>query len=328
MDKKISIIIPVYNVEKYISRCLDSILNNSYKNIEIILVNDGSKDNSQNVINEYKSKYPNIINSVEQENKGPAEARNNALNIATGEYVMFIDSDDFIEKEYIETYVSQLEEADYDMVLGGYYRTNDEKKLYSISLKNEKWSMYMIMGPYARLYKKSFLEVNRIRFEKVNIGEDIYFNLQANAIAKKVKIIDYVGYNWYINTSSISNTTHKDIKKVEVDKFLNLSYDKLKEINGINEENYEYLELYYFNFIIWVLQWTTKTTKFKDMSKEYDKLFIWLKERFPNYRKNKLIGITKPKGERLTVRIMFWGFMIAHKLHIGKVVVFLFSRVR
>ena len=327
LNKKVSIIIPVYNVEKYISRCLDSILNNTYKNIEIILVNDGSKDNSQKIIDEYKEKYADIIIAVEQENKGPAEARNLAMDIATGEYLMFVDSDDFVEKDYIEKYVSQLTE-DYDMVIGGYYRTNDEKKLYQVKLKDEKWSMYMIMGPYARLYKKSFLECNQIRFIKVNIGEDIYFNLQANVSAKKVKIIDYVGYNWYINNSSISNTMHKDIKNVEIDKFLNLSYDRIKEKEGINNENYELLELYYFNFIIWALQWTTKTTKFKDMSKEYDKLFIWLKERFPNYKRNKLVGLTKPKGERASVRIMSFVFMIAHKLHMGKIVVFLFSRMR
>ena len=83
-----------------------------------------------------------------------------------------------------------------------------------------------------------------LRFIKVNIGEDIYFNLQANVSAPKVKIMDYVGYNWYINNSSISNTMHKDIKNVEIDKFLNLSYNRLKDMEGINNDNYEFLELY------------------------------------------------------------------------------------
>lgn len=82
MEKKISIIIPVYNVEKYLSRCLDSILKNTYKNIEIILINDGSKDNSQSIIDEYQEKNKEIIIAKEQENKGPAEARNVALQIA------------------------------------------------------------------------------------------------------------------------------------------------------------------------------------------------------------------------------------------------------
>lgn len=328
MEKKISIIIPVYNVEKYLARCLESILNNTYKNIEIIMVNDGSKDNSKQIVEEYEKKYPEIIKTKEQENKGPAEARNVAMEMATGEYIMFVDSDDFVEKDYIEKYVETLKEDDYDLVLGGHHKSDDEKILYTVSLQNEPWAMYMIMGPYARLYKKSFLEENKIRFIKVNIGEDIYFNLQANAMAKKVKILKYVGYHWYLNTSSISNTAHKDIKNVEIDKMLNSSYDNLKERNAITDENHDLIELYYFNFIIWVLQWTTGKTKFKSMSKEYDRLFKWLEERFPNYKKNPLIGLNKPKGERLQVRFMFWVFMIFHKLHVGKIVVFVFSRLR
>lgn len=328
MEKKVSIIIPVYNVEKYLDRCLKSILSNTYKNIEIILVNDGSKDNSQNIINEYVKKYSDFIIAKEQENKGPAEARNLGLQIATGEYIMFIDSDDFVENDYIEKYLEPLSSDDYDLVIGGYYKSNDDKILYTVPLQDEPWSRYMVMGPYARLYKKSFLEENDINFIKVNIGEDIYFNLQVNAMAKKVKVLEYVGYHWYLNTNSISNTIHKDIKNVEIDKMLNTSYDKLKEKNAITDENYELLELYFFNFIIWVLQWTTKRTKFKEMSKEYDKLFKWLKERFLNYKKNRLIGITKPKGERLQVRLMFFIFMILHKMHLGKFVVFMFSRIR
>lgn len=328
MDKKISVIIPVYNVEKYLARCLNSIIKNTYKNIEIILVNDGSKDKSQEIIDKYKNKYGNIIKAKEQENKGPAEARNVGIEMASGEYLMFIDSDDFIKEDYIENYVKTLKEADYDLVAGGYHKWIDGKITYTIALQDEPWAKFMIMGPYTKLYKKSFLQENNIKFVKVNIGEDIYFNLQVNALAKKVKIIDYVGYYWYTNNESISNTMHKDIKNLEIDKMLNGSYDSLIEKNAINPNNKELIELYYYNFIIWVLQWTTKNTKFKDMSKEYDRLFKWLKERFPNYKKNRLIGINKPEGERFVVRIMFFIFMIMHKLHLGKIGVFIFSRMR
>ena len=78
---------------------------------------------------------------------------------------------------------------------------------------------------------------------------------------------------------------HKDIKNLELDKMLNLSYDVLKEKNAINKGNIQYIELFYYNFIIWVLQWTTKKTKFKEMSKEYNRLFNWLSERFPDYKR-------------------------------------------
>ena len=239
---------------------------------------------------------------------------------------MFIDSDDFIDKNYIETYIKQTDKEDYDLVLGGYHKVTDEKTLYTISLKDELWSMYMIMGPYTKLYKRKFLEENNIKFINVNIGEDICFNIQANVLAKKVKIIDYVGYYWYTNLQSISNTSHKDIKNLEIERMLNYSYNKVKEKNAINEKNSEYLELYYYFFIMWVLQYTTKKIKFKDMSKKYDELFKWLEERFPKYKKNKLIGITKPRGERLSVRLMLYIFTIFHKLHMGKILVYIFSK--
>lgn len=328
MDKKVSIIIPVYNVEKYLSRCIESIIKNTYKNIEIILVNDGSKDKSQEIINDYKEKYGDIIKAKKQENKGPAEARNVGIEMASGEYIMFIDSDDFIKEDYIENYVKTLKEDDYELVSGGYHKWQDGKITYTIKLEDKPWSKFMIMGPYTKLYKKSFLKENDIKFVKVNIGEDIYFNMQVNAIAKKVKIIDYIGYYWFTNNESISNTMHKNIKNLEINKMLNGSYNAIVEKNAITDENRDLIELYYYNFIIWVLQWTTKNTKFKEMGKEYDKLFKWLKEKFPDYKKNKMIGINKPEGERLTVRLMFFIFMIMHKLHLGKVVVYIFSRIR
>ena len=101
MNPKITIIIPVYNAEKYLHRCFESILNNGYENLEIIPVNDGSKDNSQKIIDEYKEKYPNIFFPIIEENQGIGMARNNALEKATGDYIMFIDNDDFIDKDYI-----------------------------------------------------------------------------------------------------------------------------------------------------------------------------------------------------------------------------------
>ena len=145
MDKKISVIIPVYNVEKYLARCLNSIIKNTYKNIEIILVNDGSKDKSQEIIDKYKNKYGNIIKAKEQENKGPAEARNVGIEMASGEYLMFIDSDDFIKEDYIENYVKTLKEADYDLVAGGYHKWIDGKITYTIALQDEPWAKFMIM---------------------------------------------------------------------------------------------------------------------------------------------------------------------------------------
>ena len=127
--KKVTLIIPVYNSEKYIGKCLDSILNQTYTNFEILVVNDGSKDNSQKVIEEYQNKYPDKIIAINQENKGVSKTRNESIKKASGDYIMFIDNDDFLDSDYIETFITEAEKGDYDVVLGGYRRPNENGKI-------------------------------------------------------------------------------------------------------------------------------------------------------------------------------------------------------
>ncbi len=115
---KVTIIIPVYNSAEYIGKCIESILNQTYHDYDILIVNDGSKDNSQQIINEYKEKYPNKITAIEQENKGVARTRNESIKRATGKYIMFMDNDDYLDKDYIETFVKEIEKDECDEVIG------------------------------------------------------------------------------------------------------------------------------------------------------------------------------------------------------------------
>jgi len=99
---KFSIIVPVYNVEDYLKQCLDSIIGQTYTNFEIIIVNDGSKDNSQQIIDEYEQKYPSLIKAFKKENGGLSDARNFGVEKVVGDYILFVDSDDYINKELLE----------------------------------------------------------------------------------------------------------------------------------------------------------------------------------------------------------------------------------
>ena len=102
---KISVVVPIYNVERYLKRCIDSIINQTYDNLEIILVNDGSKDSCLNICNEYKKKDERVI-VIDQPNAGLSGARNSGIEIATGEYISFIDSDDYIHKDFYKEMLS------------------------------------------------------------------------------------------------------------------------------------------------------------------------------------------------------------------------------
>ena len=126
---KVSIIVPVYNVEEYLRKCLDSLVNQTYQNIEIIIVNDGTKDNSQSIIDEYKKKFSKLINSYMKENGGLASARNYGIDKATGEYIMFVDSDDYIDTNMVEKLVRTASKKYSDIVVSNFYRV-EERTIY------------------------------------------------------------------------------------------------------------------------------------------------------------------------------------------------------
>ena len=327
MVPKVSVIVPVYNSEKYIERCLNSILEQNYNEFELIVINDGSKDKSLEILKDYQNKFPQIITLIDQENTGVAKTRNNAIKMAKGKYIMFIDNDDFIDKDYIETFVKAAEKEDFDVVLGGYRRPNEKGEIIKeLKLPQEEWAKFMIFAPWARIYKKEYLIQNDIEFLSTNIGEDVFFNIQAMLISEKIKIIDYIGYNWFFNTESVSNTTQKNIQNLQVFELLNSCYNVLKEKN-ILEKNYEIVEMYFIRYIVWFLLFSTKKVKYNIIKTEYEKIFKWLEERFPNYQKNKLLGINKPKGEIASVRITVYLFMLAHKLKLGKVMLAIYSKI-
>ena len=124
--KTVSVIIPVYNVEKYLPKCLESVTAQTYANLEIICVNDGSPDNSSAILEEYAKKDGRII-IINQENTGLSGARNTGIRAASGEYIVFVDSDDWIDAETVETAVSKAENA--DTVMWGYVREFADKSL-------------------------------------------------------------------------------------------------------------------------------------------------------------------------------------------------------
>lgn len=130
--KKVSIIVPVYNMEKYLNKCMDSLVNQTLEDIEIITINDGSKDSSLKILNEYKEKYPNKVVIINQENQGISVARNNGINAATGKYIGFVDSDDYVKTDMFEKLYKKIEKTKSDIVICDYekYFMNTEEFKY------------------------------------------------------------------------------------------------------------------------------------------------------------------------------------------------------
>ena len=301
----ISVIIPVYNAQDGIKRCVDSLLNQSFKDFEIILLNDGSKDNSLKILKEYESKY-GFIRVIDKQNEGVAVTRNKGILLAEGEYIMFMDNDDFVDSDYIETFYQAIHEKNLDLVIGGYKRVNqDNQIIFSQDIQQSEWSKYIIMAPWAKVYRTEFLKTNNLEFFDYGIGEDIIFNLAAYKTTDKIGLLDYKGYNWYYNNQSISNTSQRGFSP-EID--ILVLFSKILELGKPSELVVYYLKRYY----VWYLLFSGKSSSDQEFIHQYIRIKEWLKE-------NKLISTISPlskkvQGERFQTKISLIVFLSLEKL--------------
>lgn len=212
----ISIIVPVYNVEKYLRECLDSIVKQTYKNIEVILVDDGSTDGSGDICEEY-ARFDERIRIIHQENQGVSIARNNGITAANGEYVMFVDSDDWIEPDYCSIPYKHAKEYGADIVIfrhrdvGGENAVNLEKRTPGILSKDQAvWMVYHLCGAivWDKLYRKELLD--GIRFPASRYYEDCIFIPSVLIKAQCICYTDEILYNYRKREGSI--TTKKTEK--------------------------------------------------------------------------------------------------------------------
>ena len=237
---KVSIIVPVYNVEEYLSKCLDSLVSQTLKEIEIIVVNDGSPDNSQKIVDKYTKKHKNIKSYI-KENGGLSDARNFGLKYASGEYISFIDSDDYIDKTMMEKMYNKAIKDNLDIVVCNSIEVYEEKlveKKANFYYSDKIINNYIISPPMActRLYKKYI-------FDKVKFTDGIYYedlNLTPSLvlITKKIDFIDEGLYYYVQRNNSIMKQNDYNEKLLDIFKVLNNNKEKL--YNKYKEE-VEYL---------------------------------------------------------------------------------------
>ena len=173
---KISVIVPVYNVEEYLGKCLNSLVNQTLKDIEIIIVNDGTKDNSEKIINKFLKKYNNI-KYYKKENGGLSSARNYGISKASCKYIGFVDSDDYIDKTMYERLYNKIISDDYDVALCDLYRVYDEKLVYTSSnvkkdLKNKKEIQEAMLNIYPTVWNKLY---KKELFNEIKFKENVWF---------------------------------------------------------------------------------------------------------------------------------------------------------
>ncbi|MCQ2498088.1 MAG: glycosyltransferase family 2 protein [Lachnospiraceae bacterium] len=228
----VSIVIPVYNTSKYLSQCLNSVINQTYKSLEIICVDDGSTDNSLSILKEYADKDSRIrIFTKKNEGKGAASARNLGLSNATGDYILFLDSDDFFEPNMVEDVVNKAEEKDADVVIYKAQWFDDKQsrvtKIYEpIELQNvpandpfcykdipDKIFQIGDLIAWNKMYKMDLIREYDLKFESIPISDDQYLPALAMVFAKRITYVDRIYVNYRFNTGSSqcdSQTKHPE----------------------------------------------------------------------------------------------------------------------
>lgn len=275
---KISIILPVYNSEKYLSKCINSIINQTYTNWELIIINDGSIDKSKEICSSFIKK-DNRISLINKNNEGVSKARNIGLQHAIGDYITFVDSDDYLEPITLSIYIKEINKNNSDLVKVGYYKEYKNNRQEAIStqkdyLLNNTWDLYKILEEscyYSFLWNMCIRKscIANISFdEKISWCEDHIFSYQTYFNCNKMSILKTICYHYNIHeTGSLSDIQNPYIIKIANEKerkyklllnagvYSNIekeiedcySYRLHKIVNILYNENYSYHERYFFS---------------------------------------------------------------------------------
>ena len=287
MKKDISIIVPVYNSEKYLNKCLDSLINQTKKELEVIIINDGSTDKSEEIIKSYKDER---IVYFKNKNQGIGITRNFGIEKAHGKYLMFIDSDDYIDLNACDILYKKAEKDNLDLVICNFYKVYDngtEEKVTLNSFKttdlkhNPKLINIINPSPWNKLLKKELINKHTIRFVENKKYEDAPFFTHALKYSKRIgKVDDYLNYYVIHNNSE---TAVRDRRCFDIFDILDIIRDQYKDEEYIKEE-LDKLTV----FIVTNYTMQQRAQKNRKIGNEFiDKAFQYLEKNVPDYKNKK-----------------------------------------
>lgn len=322
----ISIVIPVYNAERYLEECMEAILGQTFRDYEILCINDGSQDGSMKILSQYQEKYPALIHVCSQENQGQATARNVGVDKASGEYIAFLDADDLIEKDYFEVLYTAAKEHDSEMVICSYEKFDNDGNII-LRRCTKDWEVQFYNGfthvfqysPWGKLISRNMLKKYDIRFVSGEKMEDGPYGIITNSVARNVVCLDYVGYHYRTypdstmggirkNGISMSHTAQKfPLKGIEY------ATNKVREILGREyDEILEFCVLKAVAGFVFVFCKRNDKNTHKKVCRFADHM---IKDYFPNAKKNPYLKHrlkNLPFSHQMAVRLM----VTAHHLHI------------
>jgi glycosyltransferase involved in cell wall biosynthesis len=272
----------MYNGEKYLRRCLDSIVNQSFgiDKLALVLLSDGSTDSSQQIAESYAAKFPKSVKVFSHPNMGAARTRNRGISLVKTKYMMFVDQDDFLDVDYCKNFYEAAEKTGADVVAGGYRRTNAEKVFYTRHAADTAWYPFIHMEAWAKIHRTDFVKKAKAEFFNNVFGEDIPFTVEEIVAHAKFTVIDYVGYNWFTNESSITQTIHKDFSNLNLPNLLN----KLSSLSNSPLTDYHIIVVALYAFM--VSNARSDKPKFRQ---NLEAVFGWLEKAVPDFSNNQFI---------------------------------------
>lgn len=281
---KLSIILPVYNVEEYLEECLESLVKQDYSDFEILAVNDGSKDNSLKILKKYEKKYPKILKVYDKENGGVSTARNYGMEKAKGKYIFFVDSDDYILPNTLKKLDKYIEE-DYDLIVFPFIAgpTEENSRLTQVFDKTiedfNKRYITGIPGPINKVCKKSIYTKNKLEFPIGIYHEDLATMPKLGLYCNKIKFVDEPLY--FYRERPNSATTNKEYRP-----FVDTVFKGLEQLRAAFDKKYPD-ELEYLHIEHLLRSASIRYIDFGNCKKQLDQIVKTMKQNYPNWKKNK-----------------------------------------
>ena len=313
MKPEVSIIVPIYNVEQFLEECLESLVNQDFEAYEIICIDDSSTDASPSIVEHFQIKYPALIFAHRNEhNIGLGATRERGITLARGRFIMFVDSDDYIKRDYVRTYYQQAISNDFDIVVGGFIRDVDGK-LKSHPSSKGIWAISTFTIACAKMYRRSFLIENNIHFPNIRCGEDIYFSQSLLCHRPTYFVMQYEGYYYRYNQSSITSTAKSKRNLTHYIQEIFKQLDSDIAFSSLPDDLRHVIEYSYFANTIYALSVYSAGCGIHAMKDRYLSAFSLAESLFPQYRDNPFLKLANSKGQIAKIRYSVWFLMLLHK---------------
>ena len=314
----VSVCIPEYNAERFIRKNLDSIINQTYPYIEIILADDASSDRTAEIMREYQQKYPGRITTIfSDENHGSGVTRNSTLALAKGDYIFFCDCDDTLKENCIEALVESAQMHNFpDIIIDGFEKTDEKgSTLYKRIYNTVDEAIYQSVPLFAKIVKRSFLEKKGIKSPECFGLEDVLWQASVFSNNPSVVVIDNCGYRYVKNMSSISHTKLRGFRKDDADRGFRYLVDVYQRLESQKQKK----KMMYFimQYTAWYLLKSGTGIGGKKTVEEYKKVKEQLEKYFPQYKSIDYVSLNSPKGSRFVVRCAIMSVALLMKFHLA-----------